>query len=171
MGIPTAILGHEGQFATRSLSGRSAFSEETFAGRCGNEKDAPRADGRPSGKVWHHVRGESWRLSSSFRSPIISGSLPASRYCPIRSIASNTVPTKPGDASRAERGSCSARFAVTAASVHARSHAWTWVFSIFSQSRPPKRAGQIPPRRPLSRGLLKPPEVFASCRGLGTRLG
>jgi hypothetical protein len=23
------------------LSGRSAFSEETFAGRCGNEKEAP----------------------------------------------------------------------------------------------------------------------------------
>ena len=132
---------------------------------------APRADGRPSGKVWHHVRGESWRLSSSFRSPIISSSMPASRYCPIRSIASDTGPTKPGDDSRAERGSCSARFAVTAASVHARSHAWTWVFSIFSQSRPPKRAGQIPPRRPLSRGLPKPPEVFASCRGLGTRLG
>jgi hypothetical protein len=97
--------------------------------------------------------------------------MPASRYCPIRSIASDTGPTKPGDDSRAERGSCSARFAVTAASVHARSHAWTWVFSIFSQSRPPKRAGQIPPRRPLSRGLPKPPEVFASCRGLGTRLG
>jgi hypothetical protein len=32
---------HEGQFAPPRLSGRSAFSEETFAGRCGNEKDAP----------------------------------------------------------------------------------------------------------------------------------
>jgi choline dehydrogenase-like flavoprotein len=31
----------EGQFAPPTLRGRSAFSEETFAGRCGNEKDAP----------------------------------------------------------------------------------------------------------------------------------
>jgi len=30
---------HEGQFAPATLSGRSAFSEETFAGRCGNEKE------------------------------------------------------------------------------------------------------------------------------------
>ena len=29
---------HEGQFPPPRLSGRSAFSEETFAGRCGNEK-------------------------------------------------------------------------------------------------------------------------------------
>jgi len=35
---------HEDQFAPPRLSGRSAFSEETFAGRCGNEKDAPIAD-------------------------------------------------------------------------------------------------------------------------------
>jgi hypothetical protein len=34
-------MGHEGQFALPRLSGRSAFSEETFSGRCGNEKDAP----------------------------------------------------------------------------------------------------------------------------------
>jgi hypothetical protein len=33
--------GHEGQFAPPRPSGRSAFGEETFAGRCGNEKDAP----------------------------------------------------------------------------------------------------------------------------------
>ena len=31
-------MGHEGQFALPKLSGRSAFSEETFAGRCGNGK-------------------------------------------------------------------------------------------------------------------------------------
>jgi len=34
-------VGHEGQFAPPRLSGRSAFSEETFAGKRGNEKDAP----------------------------------------------------------------------------------------------------------------------------------
>ena len=34
-------LGHEDQFPPSRLSGRSAFREETFAGRCGNEKDAP----------------------------------------------------------------------------------------------------------------------------------
>jgi hypothetical protein len=33
--------GQKGQFAPPRLSGRSTFSEETFAGRCGNEKDAP----------------------------------------------------------------------------------------------------------------------------------
>ena len=33
-------MGHEDQFAPPRLSGRSALSEETFAGRCGNEKDA-----------------------------------------------------------------------------------------------------------------------------------
>ena len=37
-------LGHEGQFASPRLSGRSAFSEKTFAGSCGNEKDAPIPD-------------------------------------------------------------------------------------------------------------------------------
>jgi len=41
-----SAMGHEGQFAPPRLSGRSAFSEETFAGRCGNEKDAPRTDVR-----------------------------------------------------------------------------------------------------------------------------
>ena len=40
-GLRMAGVGHEGQFAPPRLSGRSAFSEETFAGRCGNEKDAP----------------------------------------------------------------------------------------------------------------------------------
>ena len=35
--------GHEGQFAAPGLSGRSAFSEETFGGTCVNEKDAPKA--------------------------------------------------------------------------------------------------------------------------------
>ena len=35
------LRGHDGQFATPGLSARSAFSGETFAGRCGNEKDAP----------------------------------------------------------------------------------------------------------------------------------
>jgi dienelactone hydrolase len=34
--------GHEGQFGPPRLSGRSAFCEETFAGRCGNAKDAPK---------------------------------------------------------------------------------------------------------------------------------
>ena len=34
---------HERQFAPPKVSDRFAFSEETFAGRCGNEKDAPRA--------------------------------------------------------------------------------------------------------------------------------
>jgi hypothetical protein len=33
--------GHEGQFEPPRVSGRSAFREETFAGRCGNEKNAP----------------------------------------------------------------------------------------------------------------------------------
>jgi hypothetical protein len=33
--------GHDGQFAAPRLSGRSRFSEETLAGRCGNEEDAP----------------------------------------------------------------------------------------------------------------------------------
>jgi len=33
-------VGHEAQFAPPRLIGGSAFSEETFAGRCGNEKDA-----------------------------------------------------------------------------------------------------------------------------------
>jgi hypothetical protein len=33
--------GHECQFAPPRLRGRSAFSEETFAGGCSNEKDAP----------------------------------------------------------------------------------------------------------------------------------
>jgi hypothetical protein len=37
---------HEDQFAPPRLSGRSAFSEETFAGGCGNEKDAPEAADR-----------------------------------------------------------------------------------------------------------------------------
>jgi len=32
---------HEGQSAPPRLSGRSAFSKETFAEGCGNEKDAP----------------------------------------------------------------------------------------------------------------------------------
>jgi hypothetical protein len=36
-------LGHEGQFAPPKVSDRFAFSEETFAGRCGNEKVAPNA--------------------------------------------------------------------------------------------------------------------------------
>jgi len=35
------LWGHEGQFPPPGLSGRYAFSEETFAGRSGNEKDAP----------------------------------------------------------------------------------------------------------------------------------
>jgi hypothetical protein len=39
---PTAAQGQEGQFAPPRLSDRSAFSEETFAERCGNEKDARR---------------------------------------------------------------------------------------------------------------------------------
>ena len=33
--------GHEVEYPSPRLSGRYAFSEETFAGRCGNEKDAP----------------------------------------------------------------------------------------------------------------------------------
>ena len=33
-------MGHEDQFPPPRLSGRSVFSEETFGGRCGNEKDA-----------------------------------------------------------------------------------------------------------------------------------
>jgi hypothetical protein len=37
-----AAMRHEDQFAPPRLSGRSAFSEETFAGGCGNEKDAPK---------------------------------------------------------------------------------------------------------------------------------
>jgi hypothetical protein len=37
-------MGHEDQFAPPGLSGRSAFSEGTFAGTCGNAKDAPIAD-------------------------------------------------------------------------------------------------------------------------------
>jgi hypothetical protein len=37
-----AGVGHEDQFAPRRLSGRSAFSEKTFAVRCGNEKDLPK---------------------------------------------------------------------------------------------------------------------------------
>jgi hypothetical protein len=36
-----AGVGHEGQFAPPRLSGRSVFSKETFAGKCGDEKDAP----------------------------------------------------------------------------------------------------------------------------------
>ena len=39
----TAASGHEDQFAPPRLSGSSAFSEETSAGSCGNEKDAPGA--------------------------------------------------------------------------------------------------------------------------------
>ena len=39
-----SAYGHEGQFAPPKVSDRFAFSEETFAGRCGNEKDAPNAD-------------------------------------------------------------------------------------------------------------------------------
>jgi hypothetical protein len=39
-----AALGHEGQFAPPRPSGRSEFSEETFAGRRGNKKDAPILD-------------------------------------------------------------------------------------------------------------------------------
>jgi hypothetical protein len=40
-GLRTAAWGHEGQFEPPRVSGRSAFREETFAGRCGNEKNAP----------------------------------------------------------------------------------------------------------------------------------
>jgi len=39
-----AVEGHEDQFAPPKVSDRFAFSEEAFAGRCGNEKDAPNAD-------------------------------------------------------------------------------------------------------------------------------
>jgi len=38
---PACVMGHEGQFPPPRLSGRSVFSEETFAGRYGDEKDAP----------------------------------------------------------------------------------------------------------------------------------
>ena len=37
-------LGHEDTFPRSRLSGHSAFSEETSAGRCRNEKDVPETD-------------------------------------------------------------------------------------------------------------------------------
>jgi len=37
-------IGHEEWFPMLRLGGRSTLREETFAGRCGNEKDAPQAD-------------------------------------------------------------------------------------------------------------------------------
>jgi hypothetical protein len=36
-----AGVGHFERFPPPRLSGRSAFCEETFAGTCGNEEDAP----------------------------------------------------------------------------------------------------------------------------------
>ena len=37
------LWGHEGQFPPPRLSGRSAFGEQTFAGRCGNDQARSRA--------------------------------------------------------------------------------------------------------------------------------
>ena len=44
--VPTAMAekGHFERFPPPRLSGLSAFCEETFAGTCGNEEDAPKAD-------------------------------------------------------------------------------------------------------------------------------
>src|SRR5258705_127865 len=45
------------------------------------------------------------RVSTSFRrSALISRSTPASWYCPIRSMASDTLPTKPPNGPRPARG-------------------------------------------------------------------
>jgi hypothetical protein len=42
--------GHDGQLTPPGLSARSVFSEETFAGRYGNEKDAPEPAVRRGGR-------------------------------------------------------------------------------------------------------------------------
>ena len=39
----TAVVGHEDAFPRPRLSGRCRFSQGTFAGASGNDKDAPKA--------------------------------------------------------------------------------------------------------------------------------
>jgi len=45
-------LGHEGQFAPPRLSDGSAFREETFAARCGNEEAIRRGKPRLYENIW-----------------------------------------------------------------------------------------------------------------------
>jgi len=56
-------MGHEDQFAPPRLSGRSAFREETFAGRRGKEKDAalPAVRGEDRSAQVAHNRHSRWR--------------------------------------------------------------------------------------------------------------
>jgi hypothetical protein len=68
--------------------------------------------------------------------------MPASWYCPIRSMASDTVPKKARDGPRAVSRS---RFAAAAAPLRARSQPRTWVFSICRNRDRPRRNGDAAP--------------------------
>src|SRR5262249_47000059 len=74
-----------------------------------SETSSSRVSGSPSRSLW------------------ISRSTPASWYCPIRSMASDTVPRKPSKGPSAANRS---RRAATSASVRTSTHRWTWVFSM-----------------------------------------
>jgi len=84
------VRGDEGQFARRRLSGRSAFSEETFARAHGNERAAPIADlpalASERGGSTYSCRSYSPR----HRHPV--DRKPASADLRVRPQRSNTIP-------------------------------------------------------------------------------